>query len=410
MSGRRAPGRVAALTRRIRPLGALLAVLTALGCSQAPAPRPGPSWAPGPERASLAEADRLRRRGDLEAALDRYREARERAPLRVPVHLRVVATLRALGRRAEAHSEYRARAHRPGAPPVDRVLADVLASDGASSTLRRLYSGAVAQEPGEAWWLLARAEVELAEADAWNQQRLAAMESGDRAMETKAYAQARGALHRAEPDVAGAHRLAPAMAEPDLYLGHLRALEGDLAAGAAARSAAYRAGADAFERAVAADSDLVEAWSGLADVRGRLGLTDEALEAWAQAGQRAPADADIRLALAGLLDQAGRGPEALTQYRAVAVLRPRAGEPWLRIGDVLAGMERFEPALEAYGEALRRDPEALEAHARSGTVLEHLGRLTEARLSYQRYVDQGGSRREEVEKRLERLMHADARR
>lgn len=410
MSGRLRRRGPAACALRCLAQGPLVVLLATLGCSQAPPPRPGPSWAPAQERPSLAQADRFRRRGELEAALSRYREARERSPQRVPVHLRTVATLRALGRRAEAAAEYRARAERPGALAVDRVLAQVLASDGASSTLRRLYGEAMAGDPAEPWWLLARAEVELAEADAWNQQRLSAIDSGDRAAETKAYAQARGALYRAEPDVARAHRLAPTLAEPDLYLGHLRALEGDLAAGAAARSAAYRAGADAFERAVALDADLVEAWAGLADVRGRLGLTDEALEAWAEAGRRAPADADLRLALAGLLDQAGRGPEALTQYRAVAVLRPREAEPWLRMGDVLAGEERFEPALEAYAEALRRDPDALEAHARAGAILEHRGRLAEARAAYQRYVDQGGERREEIQKSLERLVHADARR
>jgi tetratricopeptide (TPR) repeat protein len=79
------------------------------------------------------------------------------------------------------------------------------------------------------------------------------------------------------------------------------------------------------------------------------------------------------------------------------------------MGDALADLERWEEALAAYEEALRRDGALVEAHARMGAVYEHRGRLPEAQAAYQRYIDQDGPRRAEIERRLERMLHTPAR-
>ena len=328
----------------------------------------------------------------------------------MPAHLGYVGALVETGRGSQAREEYAARARAPGAREVDRVLAERLQSDGASSSLRRVYADAAARDTASPWWPLGALEVELAEADAWNQRRLAAQDQGDPALEKKAYAQARGALARATTALATAARLGPGLAEPELYAGHLRALEGDLHAGAAARQAAYRAAVAAFQRALARDRDLVEAWAGLADVRQRLGEAGPSLAAWLEVARRAPADAGARENVARLLHEEGRDREAAEQYRALAVMRPDQGEPWLHLGDVLAEDEQWEPALAAYETALQRDPTLVEVHARMGAVLEHRGRLAEAHAAFQRYVDQGGPRKAEIERRIERLLHAQPRR
>jgi tetratricopeptide (TPR) repeat protein len=369
------------------------------GPSGTPAERPAPPEDAPPPPAPAARDPVAERRA-----------ARDRAPADVPAHLAYVAALVEAGRRSQAREEYDARARAPGAREIDRVLAERLRSDGASSSLRRVYAAAAARDSASPWWPLGSAEVELAEADACNQRRLAARDRGDPALETKAYRQARGALARAGEALAEAARLGPALADVEVYRGHLRALEGDLHAGAAAQQAAYRAAVAAFQRALARDRDLVEAWAGLADVRQRLGESGPSLAAWLEVARRSPADAVARENVARLLQQEGRRREAAQQYRALAVLRPADGTPWLHLGDVLADDERWEPALRAYETALQRDATLLEAHARMGAVLEHRGRLSEAHAAYQRYVDQGGPRRAEIERRIERLLHAEPRR
>jgi tetratricopeptide (TPR) repeat protein len=394
---------------RARLLVAAGAVLALAACSSRPgtAARPGAAERPG---VALASANERAGLGDAAGALAGYRAARDRDPRDVRAHLAYVRAQVDTGRRSQARDEYVERARRPDATEVDRTLAARLASDGASSTLRRIYAGAAGREPGVPWWPLALAEVELAEADAWNQRRLKAIDQGDRAAETKAFAQARGALARADRELAKLAGLSPALPETDVYLGHLRALEGDLHAGAGARQAAYRASLAAFERAVRADPGSLEAWSGLADVQGRVGEQGESLRSWLEVARRAPADAEARRSVATLLHQVGRPRDAVEQYRVLASLRPTEAEPWLLMGDALAELESWEEALAAYDQALARDGTVLEAHARKGAIYEHRGRLAEAQAAYQRYIDQDGPRKAEIERRLERMLRAPARR
>lgn len=401
------------LARRTGTL-VVVAALGLAGCrSAAPAaPRGSAAAAARGGLPTRATSDGLAalRQGRAEQAVALLRAERERAPSQVRTHLALVAALRRLGRRDEARQEYAQRATAAGALPVDRVLAEVLASDGASSALRRLYAQAAEAEPLEPWWLLAQAEVELSEAEAWTRRRAGAMEQGDREAETESYGQARGALARAEPLLRRAAARGADLAEPDLYLGHVRALEGDLLGGGAARSAAYAAARDALERAVARDPGLVDGWAALADVRSRLGEADEALEAWLEVARADPSDAEARLALAVLLHQDGRWREAVEQYHAAAVLRPADAQPWLRMGDALAEQGSYEDALAAYDQALARDGTAVALYARRGAVLEHRGRLAEAQAAYRRYVEQDGPDRAEIEQRLDRLLKAKPRR
>jgi tetratricopeptide (TPR) repeat protein len=358
-------------------------------------------------RSVLSEGDVLRRSGREEESLAYYAEAVQQDPAAVPAHLRYVSTLVGLGRRSQAREIYRARAAAPDATDADRTMSQRLETNGASSALRRVYTAAAERSPQTPWWRLALAEVEIAEADAWIRLREEAIEKGDRAAERKAYAQARGALQRGEAALDRATAVAPRLAEVDLYRGVLRAVEGDLHAGAAAQLAAYRSAEAAFARAAATDPDLVEAWAGLGDVRMRTGDLRESLEAYLEAVQRSPADASLREAMGVILQRVERYGEAAEQYRQAAVLAPRNAGPWLRLGDAYAEDERWEQALDAYAEAFRRDGAAVEAHYKAGTVLEYLGRFGEARAAYERYVDQGGKRAGAVERRIERLLRAE---
>ena len=367
--------------------------------ARAPASPPAP-----PSARLLADADLQRRGGDLEGALAAYAALRERAPDEVRAHLGYVRALSEAGRRSEAREEYLRRAVAPGAAEVERVLAARLASDQSSSALRSIYEHASAREPDSPWWPLGLAEIELSEADAWVRRRAEARDAGDREGETLAQAQARGALTRADRALERAGLLAGAEVEVELYRGYVRAVEGDLASGGAARQAAYRAAAASFERATTASPENLEAWIGLADAQARLGEQGESLAAWIRVVRLAPSVPYARLELGRTLADIGRMQDAVLQYRELALLEPRSAEPWLRIGDAWGEQKRWAEAAAAYREALARDTAALEALARLGGVLEQQGDSEGAREAYQRYVEQGGERKEAIERSLERLV------
>lgn len=395
--------------RRIALLcaGLVPVVLGLLGCSARPAEIPGPRCAPSVIRPELARADALRRAGREEEAVEVYARVLQEDPASVPAHLRYLGTLLQLGRRSEARRIYRERCARPEATEADLTMSHRLETDGSSSALRRIYTLAAERSSGIAWWRLALAEIEIAEAEAWNRRRLDALGRGDRAEETKAFEQARAALARGADALEDAAAVGPTLAEVDLYRGYLRAVEGDVHLGAVARAASYRAAEAAFARAVARDPDLVEAWEGLGDVRSRTGATTGSLTAYVEAVTRSPADPRLRESLGVVLQTAGRHSEAAEQYREAALLAPRDPSPWLRLGDAYAEDERWEKALQAYAEGLRRDGSVIEAWYKQATVFEHLGRLGEARGAYERYLSQGGERSGTVRRRVERLLRVE---
>ncbi len=389
------------------PALVVLCVVTFGACARPIPQTPGPDSAPAQLRPLLARGDQLRGEALAEDALTRFRQAIQHEPDAVAGHMRYIGTMLSLGRRAEVQREYEERAARPDAGIVDRTMAQRLQSTGASSALRRVYTVAAKQQPQEPWWQLALAEVEIAEADAWNQRRLDAMDRGDQSQEREAFAQARGAAHRADRAVQRAADVAPNMAEVELYRGLLRATEGDLLAGGAARAAAYRASEAALTRATQLDADLAAAWEALGDVRFRLDDLEGSLVAYLAAARHSPADASIRESLGVVLHEIGRHEEAAAQYRTAARLRPWDASLYLRLGDAYADGEQWERALDAYDRALHKDPGALDAHYKMGVVLEFTQRPAQARAAYERYVDAGGPRSSAVQRRIDRLLRQE---
>ncbi len=397
------------MTGRILGLGALLSLVLA-GCQSPLEPQRFAGTGNPLEPRPLPPQVAVVRPPDGDAAAEaRVLEARlVREPGSMRAHLAYVAGLTRLGRRAQARSWYEARAADPGASRIELVMAARLSSRGGSTALRRVYAAAAQAEPHNAWWVLGLAEVDLAEGLAWNARRRDASQRSDRDAERTAYEQALAAAARAGAALERAQALPAAPPERLLYLGHLRALEGDLARQGVQRTAAFQAAAAAFQQAVALAPDLVEAWEGLGDARHRLGEAGASLHAFLNASQRAPGDGRLREALGVALHEAGREREAGDQYAAAAALLPHDPMPLLRLGDALAAQSRWEEALRAWDRALERDAQAaVEAHARQASVYEHLGRREEARLAYERYVDGGGERESFARRRIDRLLRGD---
>ncbi len=348
-------------------------------------------------------------RGDAESNLGTYRAAVERDRAAIHPHLRYVKAMLRLGRRAEARRYYEERAAQADATDAERTMAERLRTNGASSALRRVYVAAAERNEQSPWWRLAQTEVEIAEADAWNRKRLEAADNGDPAEERRAFAQAVGAVRRAQRALDKAKAIRPYCAEVHLYRGFLRSVEGDLHASAPAQSAAYRAAVASFDQAVRTDPTLVEGWGGLGDARFRTGDAGGSLAAYLQAVRLAPDNAQWRTSLGVTLHELERLDEAAVQYREAARLEPHDADPLIRLGDVRADARNWNLALDAYREALDRDADALEAYVKMGTVLEHRGQRAAARAVFERYVAQGGERSAVVERRIERLLRLETR-
>ena len=396
---------------RVGVAGLACLCLSAAGCSSTPS-RPSVSAPEVPPRdaglrARLSKGDAARREGRLDEALADYEQALAADPAHLPSHMRLVETLLSTGRRSVARDRYRARAAAPGATQAERVMAARLDTDGSPAAVRTVYVAAAKAAPNDPWWRLALAEVDLGAADRFIHAYDDARQSGDRPRAAETLDLARRALSRANSAVENATKRDPSLPETHLYRGLVRALEGDLLAGASGREAAFRSAMEAFERAVAADPGMLDAWANLGDAAQRAGDAEIALSAYLSAIRLAPNDPDLREGAGLVLFGLERHVDAAAQYTEAARLRPRDAAPLLNAGDGWAAADRFEEALAAYDEALVRDPSAVEAHAKRGAVLERMGRLGEAREAYAVYVERDGADAAAARRRIERLLTPD---
>ncbi len=393
-----------------RLVAASAIVLAISGC-RASAPR-APSQqraaAIDPARALRAQGDAARRDGRIDEAIELYERAIAADRTAVPSHLRLVETLTSAGRRRVALDRYTARATARDATEIDRVMAARLATDGSPAAVRSVYVAAAKRSPDDPWWRLALAEVDLAAAERALASRGEARAVGDRPRAELYDDRAHRALDRAQSAVENAGKRGPSIPEVSLYRGLVRSLEGDMLAGSSARTAAYRAAIEAFRRATVEAPDLVEAWANLGDANARAGEKAAAIEAWQAAVRLAPNDADLREGLGLALHDAERDSDAASQYAEAARLRPRDARPLLSVGDSWAAAGNFERALASYDEALVRDSSLVEAYAKRGATLEHLGRLAEARESYAAYVERDGKNSADVSRRIERILSPTA--
>ena len=219
-----------------RPFRAVIAGL-ALACAMASCrasarPLNAPSAVPtDPARALRAEGDAARRDGRTDEAVELFERAIAADPSALTSHVRLVETLVSAGRRSVALDRYARRAAAADATQIERVMAARLATDGSLAAVRRVYVAAAKRAPGDPWWRLALAEVDLAAAERALVARAEARAAGDRPRVAAFDDRVRRALVRAQSAVEHAAERDSSIPEISLYRGLVRSLEGDLLPG-----------------------------------------------------------------------------------------------------------------------------------------------------------------------------------
>lgn len=137
-----------------------------------------------------------------------------------------------------------------------------------------------------------------------------------------------------------------------------------------------------YARAVRLDPDNRDARLALALEYERTGRLPEAMAAYEQVLQQAPAHAAVRNNYGQLLSYAGRLEEAISQFEQALRAQPALMPAHFNLGVALQKAGRHEQALAPFARALELHPGFAEAHYQLCLSLRALGRLGEARRHY----------------------------
>lgn len=140
----------------------------------------------------------------------------------------------------------------------------------------------------------------------------------------------------------------------------------------------WAAAAQAYERALQADSSLWRVWFALGEVLEALGRPREALPCFAQAGDRQPGWAPARYRTALLLRELGQQAPALTVAAEAVRLAPRDPNALQLLAMLQEESGQWPAALGTLDTALALAPERAALHHNRAVVLHRLGRHAQA--------------------------------
>lgn len=358
------------------------------------------------------EARDLERRGDAAGALAIYEALCGEYPLRLGFHLRRIALARRTLGPAEAAGLYE-----PPPPGVGEARAGILA------TLARLPSGdlpgrrqalefATAQEPREALWRLAMADLELSGyevvvARARHERALAMVESAERS-----FAEAAEVLERGRQEAETAIQLDPGLAEGHLFLGYIARELAGLATQPERRDDWRKVAGGHYRRALELDPDSPVARVDYAENLLYFDDYDDAVRELKRAAELLPGDIRVWTNLGLAYWRTGRTSDAEAAYRKGLAIEPRNA----RLRAALADCRRKEGDPEEAIEELARaradaqaDPAMLaEIAFQTATVHESRGDFAKAIEEYQRHIALGGGDAAKARSRIRRLYESSA--
>jgi Flp pilus assembly protein TadD len=127
-----------------------------------------------------------------------------------------------------------------------------------------------------------------------------------------------------------------------------------------------------------------EAQYNLGAVLQNRGVTEEALQHFAQAVGIRPEDAIANNALGAALFAVGRIDEAIPRFSAALQAQPDNFDAHYNLANALASQGRFPEAIEHYRAAIRLHPDDANAEANLGAAFAEAGNLQEAKLHLER--------------------------
>ncbi|MEI8254840.1 MAG: tetratricopeptide repeat protein [Deltaproteobacteria bacterium] len=131
--------------------------------------------------------------------------------------------------------------------------------------------------------------------------------------------------------------------------------------------------AESFRQALARDENHATARTNMGVALARLGRRDAARSAFEEATRRAPHQGEAWNGLGAMRLAAGDADGAIGPLEQASALLPGDPNPSLNLGRAFERLQRFDDAVRAFREALRRAPD-------NATAAEHLGRLAPAPL------------------------------
>lgn len=143
----------------------------------------------------------------------------------------------------------------------------------------------------------------------------------------------------------------------------------------------------AFRQALALQPDFAEAHNNLGLVRAAQGHHDEAIAAYRRAIACKPTFAEAHNNLGIALRQMGQPEAAVASCREAARLRPELPEAHNNLGSALEELGRYDEAIESLNEALRLRPDFAKAHNNLGIGYWYKGRFDEAAAAYRRAIE-----------------------
>ena len=138
----------------------------------------------------------------------------------------------------------------------------------------------------------------------------------------------------------------------------------------------------AYNRALALNPDLADAWLGRGNVCSSLKCYSDAFAAYDKALALKPDLADAWLGRGNVFFTLKRCDEAFADYGKALALKPDLADAWLGRGNVFFTLKRFDEALAAYDKALTLKADLAHAWLGRGNVFSSLKRCDEAFAAY----------------------------
>lgn len=139
-----------------------------------------------------------------------------------------------------------------------------------------------------------------------------------------------------------------------------------------------------YQQVLALQPDRISLYNNLGNALQSLGKFEEAVHAYGQILQRQSNDAPAHNNLGNALFHLGDVSKAIKHYKQALLFKPDYAQAYQNLGNALLKQDRIEEAIHAFQQAVRLNPEYFEAYNSWGCALKAQQRLPEAIAMFQK--------------------------